>query len=109
MNYEETIELEKNIKIKNEVDEILKKFNKYVKLDAGSFNKKKRMFTIWKDSHNATYLKINDDGTFSFVCDFLHEGYSVLVSEQSLFNKIKNKYRGYDHFKSMVLGFERNT
>lgn len=100
MTYEETIELEKNIVIKNIADEIYKNFLKNVKLDVGK-HKGGGKFVHWSDSHNQTYFILDGDD-FTFVCNFLHENYSIKVNPTSIFTAIKQKYRGVDHLKSAV-------
>lgn len=103
MNYQETIELEKNIKIKNEAEKIYKDFMNNVTLSVSKFKDGK--FKTWSDSHNATYIKIVDN-TFVFVCDFLHENYSVKITPECLFGYVKNKYRGLEHLKAEINGYK---
>lgn len=107
MTYEETIELEENIKIKNQANEIYKLFLKNVRLDVGKY-KGNGLFLHWSDEHNATYFKVGDNG-FTYQCRFLHESYNVEINPSSLFRYIKEKYRGYDHFKSMVESASRTN
>jgi hypothetical protein len=99
MDYNETKELEKNIKIKNEAEDVYKKFLNNIKLEAKNYSEGR--FLFWSDSHNATYFAIKD-GHFIFQCRFLHETYNVTVTKEALFGYIKNNYRGYDHFKTAV-------
>lgn len=96
MDYEETVELEKNVKIKDRADSIYKDFLEYVKLDVSSFKDGK--FKYWSDDCNATYFKI-DDHSFAFICEFLHEGYYLRVTRASIFDAIKENYRGLEHFE----------
>jgi hypothetical protein len=108
MNYEETIELEKNVKIKNEADALYKKFNKFVALSAGKFDHENDRFTINKDQNNATYLSIKG-GSFIYQCRFLHETYNCIVTPSSIFGYVKNNYRGLAHFKSWIESLERKS
>lgn len=101
MTYEETIELEENISIKNKANELYSKFMKNMKLDVSTF--KNGRFKIWSDSHNAKYIKIVDD-TFIYQCSFLHESYTVKVTPEDLFGYIKNDYRGVAHFETDIRG-----
>jgi hypothetical protein len=104
MTYEQTVELERNIKIKNKAREIVEGFKKKVQLSLQT--KKGLMFTLWSDEHNATYLAISENG-MTFICDFLHENYSVDVNESCVFSGIKSAYRGIEHLASKA-GVEYN-
>lgn len=98
LTYEQTIELEENIKLKNQADKIYADFVKHVKLDMGRY--KNGRFTIWADSHNVIYIKLNGE-TFTFICEFLHENYQVDITPAGIFRALKNKSRGVDHLESM--------
>ena len=100
MTYEQTIELEQNIKLKNEADALYSKFLKNVKLEPSQY-KGNGKFIFWYDEHNATYFQIRDD-KFFFICAFLHENYTVEVTPSGIFTALKSKYRGVDHFASAV-------
>ncbi len=108
MTYEETVELEKNVIIKNDADALYKKFKKYVKLDAGKFDHENNRFTIEKDSNNATYLSIGG-GSFTYQCRFLHETYNVVVTPSTIFRHIKDKYQGLGHFRAWVELLDRKA
>ena len=97
MTYEQTVELERNIKIKNKAREIVEGFKKNVQLNLKS--RKGLRFTLWSDEHNAIYLEISEKD-MTFVCDFLHENYLVTVSESNVFSGIKSCYRGIEHLAS---------
>jgi hypothetical protein len=97
MTYEQTVELERNIKIKNKAREIVEGFKNKVQLNLKS--RKGLQFTLWSDEHNATYLNISEEG-MTFVCDFLHEYYCVGVNESCVFAGIKSRYRGIEHLAS---------
>lgn len=58
--------------------------------------KKGLRFTIWSDSHNSEYVEVSNDRIL-FICDFLHEQYSVTVDESSVFSGILSGYRGIEH------------
>ena len=103
MTYEETIELEKNIIIKNDADALYSKFKRFVKLDAGKFDFNNGRFTVDKDSNNATYLKVGEDA-FIYQCRFLHETYNCTITPSALFSYIKSKYQGMGHFRAWVEG-----
>jgi len=100
MNYEETVELEKNIKIKNKAEKLYGMFLKNVKLEVGKY-KKDGKFIFWSDSHNKTYFTLEND-VFTFQSRFLHESYDVTMTLDSLFTKIKENYRGIDHLEQAV-------
>ena len=100
MNYEETIELEENIKLKNKAEEIYKQFQKNIRLEVSSYKGDGR-FLFWSDEHNQTYFKVEGDKII-FECRFLHEKYDVEVSLSGIFSALKNKYRGLDHLKATV-------
>lgn len=105
LSYEQTIELELNIKIKNEADIIYQKFLKNVKLNPKNY-KENGKFLFWSDEHNATYFTIKNDN-FYFECRFLHETYDVLVTPSGIFDALKKEYRGVNHLSSAV-GENRN-
>ena len=97
MTYEETIELEKNIIIKNDADALY-----------GKFDHKNNRFTVDKDSCNATYLSIGTDN-FTYQCRFLHETYNCEVTPSAIFSYIKNKYQGLGHFRVWVEMLDRKS
>ena len=101
MDYKETIELEENVKLKNQADKIYSDFLKNVKLSPKNY-KGDGKFLHWADSHNATYFVLNGD-TFTYVCNFLHEKYQLDVTPSSIFSALKNKYRGVDHLRGDVI------
>lgn len=100
MTYEETIELEENVKLKNKADELYSKFKKNIKLEAKKYKGDGR-FLYYSDTHNATYIKVSSSG-FTVEYRFLHESYDVPVNPSSLFNLLKKDYRGIKHFESLV-------
>lgn len=100
MNYEETIELEENVKIKNKADEIYQKFLKNIKLEPKLYKGDGR-FIIWEDSHNVAYVRLKDD-KFILMCFFLHETYYVDISPSGIFAALKDKNRGVEHLESFV-------
>ncbi len=100
MTYEETIELEENVKLKNEADKIYQDFRDNVKLDAGKY-KGNGKFEFTSDQYNATYFEFCND-SIRYICDFLHENYVVNVSPKGIFTALKSKYRGVEHLKSAV-------
>ena len=95
MDYNETIELEKNIKLKNKADKIYSDFMENVTLKTKSYCKNGR-FIVWRDSHNTKYIRLEND-VFYFECRFLHESYDMEITPPSIFNHLKNDYRGIDH------------
>lgn len=101
MNYEETIELEESIKLKNEADRIWKNFKKNIKFEAKNYKGKGR-FLHWQDSHNATYFELNEKDQWVYVCEFLHESYKCVVTPSHIFSYLKREYRGVDHLRSVV-------
>ena len=100
MNYEETKELEINVKIKNEADQIYSDFKKYVTIKPANHQGGGK-FLYWEDQHNKTFLILDGD-IFTYKCNFLHEDYSVEVTPQAIFSAIKSKYRGFDHLEAAV-------
>ena len=98
MDYEETIELQKNIKIKDEAEKICQAFKNNIQLKAKDYLGEGK-FKIWSDSHNAIYVVAGKD-SFEFQCRFLHETYNVTVTPECVFKGIKDKYRGIDHLKT---------
>lgn len=106
MTYEETMELEENVKIKNKADDIYKRFNKFVVLYADKFDHENNRFTISKDSNNATYLSIGGV-CFTYQCRFLHENYNCDITPSAIFGYIKKDCRGFVHLEAMIRGFEK--
>ena len=100
MTYEETIELEQNVKLKNEAESIYKKFLKNVKLEPKKYQGNGR-FLFWADEHNKIYITLKND-IFVLECRFLNENYDVEITPTFIFNGLKNKYRGIDHLKAYV-------
>lgn len=100
MNYKETKQLEMMIKIKEKAEEIYNGFIKNTQLELSRYKDGK--FILWSDSHNKTYIVINNDKSLTFVCDFLHENYRVDVNKESIFSGIKNNYRGICHLASQA-------
>jgi len=97
MNYEETVEFEENVKIKEEADKICRDFKANVKLEMKNY-KGNGIFVLWSDSHNKILVDVSGANP-SFQCRFLHEEYDVLVRPSSVFSAIKAKYRGVAHLK----------
>jgi predicted acetyltransferase len=100
LNYEQTIELENNIKLGKEADKIYQDFLDNVVLHPSKYTKDGK-FIFWRDEHNATYFQLKDDG-FVFICAFLHEDYQINVNPSAIFVALKNKRRVVDHLKSAV-------
>jgi len=100
LTYEQTIELESNIRLKNEAERIYLLFLNNIKLKAKSY-KGDGKFLFWSDEHNAMYFQIRGD-KFIFICAFLHENYSVEVTPAGIFDALKKKYRGVEHLSSVV-------
>ncbi len=96
LTYEQVIEMEENIRLKNKAEEIHTNFMKNVKLDLTTF--KDGRFRIWHDSLNAIYLRIDGD-KFVYECRFIHETYNVEVTPSAIFSALKNKYRGVEHLE----------
>lgn len=101
MTYEETVELEKHVKIKNEADEIFRDFQKHANFKASSYIEKGNRFHIWGDSHNDTYVQITG-GEFVYQCRFLNETYDVTITPSAIFGYINNKYKGLGHFEAYI-------
>lgn len=100
LTYEQTIELEKNIQLKNKAEEIYTNFLRNVKLNVKSY-KGRGVFMFWSDSHNYIYFTLVKD-TFHFQCDFLHESYDVEVTPSGIFHALQNKNRGVEHLEVHV-------
>lgn len=101
LSFEQTIELEKNIKIKNEAVKLYNQFLKNYKMAICDYIPKDKRTKIWSDDHNATYIYMGNE-EFVFQCRFLHERYDVPITPQGIFERIKNNYRGISHFKSFI-------
>ena len=99
MNYDETVELEQHVKIKNKAEATYADFLAYIKLSPKEY--KDGRFRCWHDRHNATYFKVIGD-VFVFQCRFLHETYNVTVTPSGLFDAIQSGNRGYAHLVSKI-------
>jgi hypothetical protein len=97
MTYEETVELAKNVKIKNEADILYKKFMSEATLKPESYSNGK--FKVWSDCHNAEYIKINSAGNFVYIGDYLNNKYEIEITPSSIFSKLKSGCRGVGHIK----------
>lgn len=102
MTYEEIIELEENIQLKNKANEIYEKFCKNIKLEVSKYKGDGR-FLHWSDSHNSTYFTVQGDKIY-YECRFLHESYDVECTPNGIFSGLKREYRGIDHLESAVRG-----
>ena len=100
MNYEQTIELEKNIKLKDAANEMYRGFLKNVKLNANDYIGE-GAFKVWSDSHNKALVVVKDSG-FSVKFRFLHESYDVDITPQAIFEKMRSNYRGIDHLRALI-------
>lgn len=98
MDYNETVELEKNIKLKAEAEKICRDFRNNVILKVKNYQGKGR-FILWKDSHNKIYVDVDGNDPV-FRCRFLHETYDVIVNPSSVFSGLKSDYRGVQHLKT---------
>lgn len=101
MTYEETIELENNVMLKNRADEIYKKFKKNISFRAKDYKGKGR-FLHWSDSYNATYFELDSEDRWVFVCDFIHEDYRFIVTPSYIFGYLKKDAKGIGHLVSAV-------
>lgn len=67
------------------------------------------VFPIWEDQYNKEYLQISN-GYITFVCDFLHEYYTLTLTKECIFNmyraayydKTCNSARMIPHFEAFV-------
>jgi len=100
MNYDETVELEENIKIKNKAIEIYDTFMRNVKLDASKY-KGNHKFELWSDQYNEILVVVKD-GYFEFECNYLHETYRVAIKKDSIFDAIKKDSRVIGHLKATI-------
>lgn len=100
LDFEQTVELEKNVKIKNQAIEICENFKKNITLSASSYEGDNR-FKNWSDSHNSTYIIVERDH-FVYECKFLHEYYKLKVTPEAVFGYIKNNTRGLNHLVALV-------
>ena len=100
LTYEQTVELEKNIKIKNEANSIYANFLKNIKLEVKHYQGENR-WLFWEDEHNATYFEIRNEH-FHFLCAFLHETYDIEVTPSGIFAALKNERSGVSHLVSAV-------
>lgn len=97
MTYEETVELEANIKMKDEANRIYADFIKNIKLELSQYQGGGK-FKIWSDSHNAKYVVVHEVH-FEYICNFLHENYSVVVTPEKIFDAIVGKSRVVEHLE----------
>lgn len=102
LTYEQVVELEDNIKLKNKAKKIMNDFYDNVKLNIKDYQGEGR-FRFWHDQHNDIYIDLKDD-KFYFRCRFLHESYDVEITFNGIFQALKNKNRGVEHLESNVVG-----
>ena len=105
MTYEETIELEQHIKLKEEAKEIYRNFLQNIKLEPCKYKGNGR-FLHRGDCHNAEYFDMAEDH-FIFVGDFLNNFYTVAITEANLFECLKEENRsksGVEHLRVIVRG-----
>ena len=102
MTYDETVELEKNVAIKNKADQLCSDFKMHVKLSPNGYGKAKDRFHYWSDSHDDIYIGISESGDFIYQARFLHENYNVTITPQAIFQYIYEGYRGVEHFEALV-------
>jgi hypothetical protein len=97
MPYKETVELEQNIKIKNRANKIYSDFLQNIQLKPNEYQGSGK-FKIWSDAHSAKYVIVHDS-YFEYVCSFLLENYSIVVTPDKIFDAIKANYRGVEHLE----------
>ena len=97
MTYDETIELEKNIKIKNRANKIYSDFIENVQLKLNQHMGGGK-FKIWSDSHNAKYVIVHK-GHLEYVCSFRHENYAIQITQKGIFDAIQENNRGVEHLE----------
>jgi len=102
MTFEQTKELEENIKIKDRAIKICEDFKNNIVLLARNY-KGESAFTIWSDSHNEKYV-IAHEKNFEFICAFLHENYAVMITPEAIFNSIKSGSPVIGHLEVIVRG-----
>lgn len=102
--YEQTVELEENIKIKNKADKIYSDFQANVKLEVKNYKGEGR-FKHWSDSNNSTSFVLKND-VFTFRDDYLHNTYILDVTPSAIFSALKSKehniQRSVQHLESAV-------
>ena len=98
MKYKETLELQENVKIMNEAYDIYNDFMKNISVLLSNYQGNNK-FLLWKDSHNSKYIVVHDK-RLEYVCDFLHEQYSIMLTKDKIFDAIKANYRGVEHLKA---------
>ncbi|MBK7380437.1 MAG: hypothetical protein IPJ03_15895 [Ignavibacteriales bacterium] len=100
LTYEQVVELERNIEVKNQAKKIMNDFYNNVKLNIKDYSGNGR-FRLWHDQHNDIYVDLKDD-KFYFRCRFLHESYDIEMTFNGIFQALKNEDRGIDHLKPLV-------
>jgi len=100
MNYEETKELEQNVKMRKKADELYNLFMKNIKLTPDMY-KGEGLFLLDYDGHNYTSVVLKND-TFYLQLDFLHENYNLAITPSDIFNYIKEDYKGVGHLEAIV-------
>ena len=93
--YAETIEWEKRAKLRGKADVLLADFRRYVKLDIGSFIGNGR-FKDWTNQDSAIFIDVS--GMYPiFQCRFSHETYTLVVSEEGIFQGLVTNCRSVHH------------
>lgn len=104
MNYKETIELEKNIKIKDQADRLYSDFMRYGILQLNKFSEGK--FILWQDTHNKSFIII-ENNKIKYCCEFINNSYEIIISPAYIFEAIKREDRGLAHLKSRIKTFKK--
>lgn len=99
MTYEETIELELNVKIKNKAQEIYKGFVDNTSLSLKDY--KNGRFKLWCDSNNAKYLDLKSSDPV-LILDYINNNHRITVTPSSIFSAIKSMDRFVTHLASMA-------
>lgn len=100
MTYEETIELEKNIKLKNKADEIYANFLEHVNLRPKDLQFDGR-FKIWSSGDSHKYIKL-EDGIFILQCRFLHQTFDIRITPSDIFASLQNNNKEVGYLEATI-------
>lgn len=102
--YEQTMELEKCIKLKNKADEIYRKFKQNIKLEICNY-KGEGKFVHWSDGNNSVSFVLTDN-VFMFHGNYINNTYRLEVTPSAIFSALKSENHkakeGVKHLESQV-------
>lgn len=114
MTYEETIELEQNVKFKNQADVLYSNFVKHAKFNLSDWDFSKNRYKIRSEEHNSAYIHFGKT-SLTYQGRFLHNTYDLTITPSAIFSYLKADYEdknnrnGFGHLKSYIERITRDA